>query len=323
MRVELSFDMPFSLNIEGNFLVKIDRESFSVSLTTHNEENPDFPHAESVNNISIIDDDTKILSHTKVHAKFNPLEKGKYADENLFFAEIEKLAISLANILISGARHVFGDYFLDYVYHEKRLGVINFTFARDGQFGTSSGIYDSLMGGITTRVPPRSGAEALEFSRFLCGDLKATVAQDLYLDARRYLAQKNARMALANLVISFETGLADRFLDFVANRNDPDLEKDISRSTLSRLGEHYAKILLGHSFGEDGYWGSSFTGTFAYIRSARNNVLHKAIMKIQVNCSERDLSDLSELNELFKDRDLFMDKLDIIMCSSIEGKSNA
>jgi hypothetical protein len=42
MKIELKFDMPFSLNVEGDFLVKTAGEEFHVTLKNYFEEDPIF-----------------------------------------------------------------------------------------------------------------------------------------------------------------------------------------------------------------------------------------------------------------------------------------
>lgn len=70
MPIEISFDMPYSLRVDGDFVVRTAGEGFNVTLSTHFEENPRFPGAETVENVAIVHDDTNILSHTKVIARY-------------------------------------------------------------------------------------------------------------------------------------------------------------------------------------------------------------------------------------------------------------
>lgn len=310
MPIEIKFDMPFSLNVEGTFLVKAMGEEFQVTLTTHVEDNPQFPGAESVENLAIVNDNTNILSHTKVIAQYLPSNPAATADPGRYSGEVPNIALSIANALISGVRHTLGNYFLDYLHHAKRLGPVQFSVPAIGESKRFAGMSDPLMGGITIRTPPRTGPEVSEFRRFLAGEIDITVAQDLYLDAKRYLDQRDARMALANLVISFETGLADSLLKIATSRNDAALEAKIAESTLAHLGEQFGKQLLGHSFAESGFWGTRFTDTYTWLRKARNSVLHKARMAVENDGVTKDFADLNELKALFAERDWLMSEVD-------------
>ncbi len=43
MTVEIKFDLPYSLNVEGDFTVRAAGEIFQVTLTTEVEADPRFP----------------------------------------------------------------------------------------------------------------------------------------------------------------------------------------------------------------------------------------------------------------------------------------
>jgi hypothetical protein len=53
MPIEISFDMPYSLRVEGDFVVRTAGEELNVTLSTHFEENPRFPGAQTVENVAI------------------------------------------------------------------------------------------------------------------------------------------------------------------------------------------------------------------------------------------------------------------------------
>lgn len=72
MQVILKFNLPFSLNVDGSFSVVTPEEKFTVELTTVENDNPNFPGASHLENVSIVNDATSILSRTYVTAAYNP-----------------------------------------------------------------------------------------------------------------------------------------------------------------------------------------------------------------------------------------------------------
>jgi hypothetical protein len=65
MPIELSFNLPYSLQVDGQFVLNALGESFDLTLSTVKESNPRFPGAESVENIAIVNDNSNILSHIR------------------------------------------------------------------------------------------------------------------------------------------------------------------------------------------------------------------------------------------------------------------
>jgi hypothetical protein len=247
MPIDINFDMPYSLQVDGDFVLKTAGEEFNVTLSTHFEEDPRFPGAETVENVAIVNDDTNILSHTKVIARYDPSDPTAVSDNARFSNDVARIAMSIANALVSATRAAYEEYFLDYIYAPKRLGPIMFSVSNIQGAKNYSGMYDPLMGGITFRMPPRSGHDTLTFGRILADGATLTVAQELYFDARQYLLRGNYRMALANLVISFEVGLADSLSKIAVSRADSALEALIVAGTLGDLGQNLAKQTLEHS----------------------------------------------------------------------------
>lgn len=310
MTVEIKFDMPYSLRVDGDFLLKTLGEEFQVNLSTHFEENPKFLGAERVENVAIVHDDTNILSHTKVVAKYRPSDPSSVADREHLSRELPEIALAIANTLVSAARLAYGEYILDSIHRPERLGPITFSVPEiDGRKGFAGG-FDPLMGGITFRTPPRSGPETSDFARILAEGAPITVAQELYFDARRYLVRGNNRMALANLVISFEVGLADSLSKVAASRGDSALEAQIINATLGDLGQGLARQTLGHSLEERTYWGPRVSDAYAWLRSARNGVLHKARTSVTRDNITRDFANRTELESLFTERDWLMGEIE-------------
>lgn len=319
MAIEIRFDMPYSLRVEGDFLLKTVGEEFQINLSTHFEETPKFPGAERVENVAIVNDDTNILSHTKVIAKYHPSDPSSVGDHAHFSRELPGIVLSVANALVSAARLAYGEYILDCIHLREHLGPITFSvpeiLGRKGFSGTS----DPLMGGITFRTPPRSGPETSEFARILAEGAPVTVAEELYFDARRYLMRGNCRMALANLVISFEVGLADSLSKVAASRGDSALEAEIVESMLGKLGQDLAKRTLGSSLEKSTYWGRKFSDAYGWLREVRNKVLHKARTSVTLDNVTRDFANRTELERLFAERDWLMGEIENAVARVIVG----
>lgn len=320
MPIEMSFDMPYSLRVDGDFVVRTAGEEFNVTLSTHFEENPRFPGAETVENVAIVHDDTNILSHTKVIARYNPSDPATVPDEARFVGYVAEIAISVANALVSAARAAYQEYFLDYIYAPKRLGPIDFSVSAIEGVNIKSGRFDALMGGITFRTPPRSGHDTLNFGRVLAEGATLTVAQELYFDARQYLLRGNYRMALANLVISFEVGLADSLSKIAVSRADTALEALIVAGTLGELGQNLAKQALGQSLEKKSYWGGRFSVAYTWLTKSRNGVLHKAQMSVTHDSVTRDFSIRGELEALFDERDWLTGEIEAAVARVIAGQ---
>jgi hypothetical protein len=170
----------------------------------------------------------------------------------------------------------YGEYHLGYLYSADRLGPIAFKVLAIAGREPFSGRFDGLQGGITFARPARTEADTAAFANALAAGAALTPASELLFDARRYLLRGNKRMALANLAISFEVGLADRLTAVAISRNDQALEQQIARAALNELGTGLAIRTLGHSFAERKYWSDRFADAFEWLRTARNGVLHKA-----------------------------------------------
>lgn len=231
VKIEIKFDMPYSLEVVGDFVVRDAGEEFYVNLTTHYEDKPRLPGGELIENLSIVQDDTIILSHTKVVARYLPKDPTVILEPRQYSKDVVYVALSLANRLVTGVRLAHKDYIKNYLYLPKHIGPITFSVPSLGGRKKFSGLYDPLMGGITTRSVPRSNLSASDFANVVANGKSLPIAQELYFDARRYLLSGNRRMALANLVMSFEVGLADALIRIAVLRNDSALERGISEAT--------------------------------------------------------------------------------------------
>jgi hypothetical protein len=320
MPIEISFDMPYSLRVDGDFVVRTAGEEFNVALSTHFDENPRFPGAETVENVAIVNDDTDILSHTKVIARYDPSDPTAATDNARFSNEVVRIGLSIANALVSAARTAYQEYFLDHIYASKRLGPIAFSVSNISGAKNYSGYHDPLMGGITFRTPPRSGPDTSNFARILAEGATPTVAQELYFDARRYLLNRDYRMALANLVISFEVGLADSLAKIAVYRSDNALETLIVAGTLGELGRNLAKQTLGQSLEKKSYWGARFSDAYTWLMKSRNGVLHKAQMSVTHDGTTRDFSRPDELEALFCERDWLTGEIEAAVARVIAGQ---
>ncbi|GGG29534.1 hypothetical protein [Chelatococcus composti] len=319
IHVKLDFSLPFSLHVNGSFDIKAMEERFSVTLETIFKKNPQLRFAEHVENVAIINDDSDQIAYTKVSAEYRPAKSRDWTDYKASL-ELRNAAIAIANALISGARHALGKHYLYYVYHPKQLEPINVLINENGH---SLGIGLALSGGITIQTSPDKLTKDSEFGRILSGAKTVSVADDIYIEAQRWLEQRDPRMALANLVISFETGLADHLLRIAAMRGNPQLEADVSSATLASLGERWSTELLGKSFMNGSHWGSDFTESFCWIRDARNSVLHKAkLLVVRRDGRSRDFTNLEELKKLFEERDRLMNRINSAVCQALSRQSS-
>ncbi len=320
MPIRIEFEMPYSLNVDGTFNVRAAGEEFSVHLSTHYRDNPQFPGAQSVENVAIVNDDTNILSYTKVVASYDPADAHAATDPREYSKAVAAIALSVANALITGVRLAYGDCVKDYLFLPKRLGPIMFTVpGLNGKKGFS-GRFDPLQGGITIRMPPRQGPAVAEFARIVARGELPPISKDLYFDARRYLIHGNGRMALANLVISFETRLADALSSIATHRHEPSLAQEIQEATIGRLGTRFAKETLGHSFDEESYWGTNFTETYTWLREIRNKVLHRAQMFSSRHGVTRDFAKDDELRKLFSEHDWIQIEIENAVANVIAGR---
>jgi len=183
-----------------------------------------------------------------------------------------------------------------------------------------SGRFDGLQGGITIARPPRTGSEAATFGNALAAGAALTPASELLFDARRYLLRGNERMALANLAISFEVGLADKLSEVAVSQNDQGLEQLIAMAALNDLGTGLAVRTLGHSFAKRKYWSDRFADAFEWLRTARNGVLHKAQLKLTFGGQTRDFNQVAEVKALFAERDWLVEQIDTATARVLAGK---
>ncbi len=320
MSIEIDFDLPFSLEIDGTFGLQILAETFSVRLSTIRNPVPKFPGAEMVDQVAIMNDETNILSHTHVHVEYVPINQAPL-DPAVYSREVSDIAVSISNSLISANRIAYGQYHIDYIYSAARLGPILFIVPPLYGGKRFSGTYDGLQGGITFQLPPKTGNQAAPFASALAQGANLSPADELLYNAKRYLLRGDRRMALANLAISFEVGLADRLASIAVAKGDAALEADIAKAALNDLGTGLAARAIGASFARRSVWGDRFHDVFEWLRVARNGVLHKAQMALSYNGRTRNFANNAELNSLFSDRDWFMAELDASIARVLAGYS--
>lgn len=312
--ISLKFDLPFSIHVDGPFELKASGEDFSVILSTYYEPIPTMLGAESIENVSIVNDEGSSISHTVVIANYTPKDLSAVTDPKKFMDGVPETALTIANALVAALREAYGEYHLDYLHSKTRLGPIACSGAVNGQF-------DALSGGITFQIPSRSGSLAEPFAKFLRCGAQLSVEQELYFDARRFLLRGNKRMALANLSISFEVRLASLLGTIAASQGDTSLENRINNATLAPLGQEFAKLTLGESLENRGFWGDSVANTFVWLRTARNKVLHKAQMSLSVSSVNRNFEQVSELKAIFSEHDLLVGELDLAAMRVLSGQS--
>jgi hypothetical protein len=320
MPIELSFDLPYSLQVDGQFVLNALGESFDLTLSTVKESNPRFPGAESVENIAIVNDDSNILSHTHVQVSYTPRDEAEASDPAKYSRAASEIAIGISNALISAVYMAYGEYHLEYLYSADRLGPISFNVPAMAGRKPFSGSFDGLQGGITFARPARTGSQAVAFAGALAAGAALAPASELLFNARRYLRRGNKRMALANLAISFEVGLADRLTEVAVSRNDQALEQQIARAALNELGTGLALRTLGHSFAERKYWSNRFADAFDWLRTARNGVLHKAQLNLTFGGHTRDFSQMAELKALFAEHDWLVGQIEVATARVLAGK---
>jgi len=309
MTVVLRFDLPFSLNVDGSYELRTLGESFSVDLVTHRVTKPQFPGAERVEGLAILNDDSNILSYTKVTAQYTPQSSSPIV-HGVLSRQIPEITIAITNALVSALRISFGEYHIDYLYSADKLGPIYIDVPAFNGGKRFSCCYDGLQGGITFQRAPRSGAQAAKFAQTLLAGASLSPAEEILFNGRRYLLRGDLRMALANLAISFEVGLSDRLARVANARGDAILEAEIASAALNDLGTKFAKKTLGTSFARRNVWGDRFHDVFEWLRVARNGVLHKAQLLLSYGGRTRNFADKSELQSLYDDHDWFMGELD-------------
>ncbi|WP_430439932.1 hypothetical protein [Shinella sp.] len=318
MPIVLNFDLPFSINVDGKFQITALEELFDVQLSTRYNPAPHFPGAERVEGLEILHDETSTLSNTNVAVRYIPASSNPIDVED-YPKHVTDIAVTITNSLISALRIAFDEYHIEYVYSAAKLGPIQFDVpALNGGKGFS-GVYDGLQGGITFRRRPRTGQQAAPFAEALITGATLPPAEEILFNARRYLMRGDRRMALANLAISFEIGLADRLSQVAVARADAVLEAEIANATLSKLGTGLAARTLGISFANRGTWGGRFHDVFEWLRVARNGVLHKAQLKLSYEGHTRNFADKTELQALFSERDWFMCELDKAIARVLAG----
>ncbi len=321
MPIELSFDLPYPLRVDGQFVLNALGENFALTLSTVEEPKPNFPGAESVQGVAIMNDDTNILSHTHVQASYQPKDDVEASDPDKYSRAVPEMAIGISNALISALRIAYGEFHLEFLYSADRLGPISFCVPALVGNKRFSGSFDGLQGGITFALPPRTGPEAAPFATALASGAEQAPASELLFDARRYLLRGNKRMAVANLSISFEVGLADNLTEVAIKRNDQPLEQQIAKAAINDLGTGLAVRAFGHSFTERKYWTDRFSDAFEWLRTARNGVLHKAELNLTFGGRTRDFNQTAELKALFAERDWLVGEIEKATARVIAGKS--
>lgn len=319
MPIKISFDLPFSLRVDGDFTLEAMEETFTIELETVEKKSPNFPRADLVENVAIMFDDSNILYYTKVRASFAPRDEAIAADPSKFSRGVAEIAVGIANALLSAMREAYGEYHFEYLYSADKLGPISFDVSPISDGKRYSGYFDGLQGGITIAQPPRVGVEAAPFADALLRGAVPSPASELLFEAKRYLLRRNMRMALANLSISFEVGLADLLGEVARHNNDHLLEQRIAAAALNDLGTNCAKQLLGYSFENRGYWSSRFVDAFQWMRKARNGVLHKAQLILTFDGRARDFNQLAELRGLFDERDWLYAEIESAKSRVIQG----
>jgi hypothetical protein len=319
MPIEMSFDLPFSLRVDGVFALKAMEEVFTIELKTMEKESPDFPGFESVKNVAIMFDDSNCLYYTNVQASFTPRDEAIAADPSKFSRIAAEIAVGIANTLLSAMRIAYDEYHFEYFYSADKLGSISFRVPPISGRKRYFGWFDGLQGGITFARPPRTGVETVCFADALLRGVVLSPASELLFEAKRYLLRRNMRMALANLSISFEVGLADLLGEVARYNNDQVLEQRIAAAALNDLGINCATRLLGYSFENSGYWSSRFVDAFQWMRKARNGVLHKAQLILTFNGRTRDFNHLAELSWLFAERDWLFAEIESATSRVIKG----
>ncbi len=310
MIIELRFEMPFYLGVEGFFPAKVGNEIAEVTLSTFYEKNPRMPGASFTKNIVLADDDTNIFRHTKVMADIYSDNPHFNAPENIEPQEIVKLAMSLANILITGVRLAYNDYIKEFIHSPKKLGPIDYKLKKKDGSILLSGNFDSFMGGITFATPPKKGIETIDFARILKNGAEMPIAKELYYDARRYMVNGNARMAMANLLLSFEVGLADSLYEIASCGTDTTSNNSILNAPIGTLGSRHSKRLLGASLNKSQYWGDRFANMYLWLKKTRDSVLHKANLIVEVNGKQRDFSDIETIKSFFEEYDWMQTELE-------------
>jgi hypothetical protein len=320
MSIKLSFDLPYPLQVDGQFVLNSLGESFDLTLSTAKEPDPRFPGAESVENVAIVNDGSNIFSHTHVQVSYEPRDEAEASDPGRYSRTVSGLAVGISNALISAVRMAYGEYHLEYLYSAGPLGPISFNVPAIAGREPFSGSFDGLQGGITIARPARTGSATAAFAKALAAGAALAPASELLFDARRYLLRGNKRMALANLAISFEVGLADRLTEVAVSRNDQGLEQKIARAALNDLGKGLAVRTLGHSFAERKYWSDRFADAFEWLRTARNGVLHKTQLNLTFGGHTRDFDQMAELKALFAERDWLVGEIEAATVRVLAGK---
>ena len=318
MPIVLRFELPFSLNVNGTYELRALDEIFDVDLATHHVPAPQFPGAESVEGLAILHDESNILSHSKVTVRYVPVS-GSPIDPAVYSKQAAEIAVAITNALISALRIAFGEYHIDYMYSPEKLGPIHFEVPPLNGGKRFSGCYDGLQGGFTFQQAPRNGPQAVPFAQALVAGASLSPAEEILFNSRRYLLRGDRRMALANLAISFEVGLADRLAQVAIARGDAVLEAEIAKAALNDLGTGLAARTLGISFAKRTAWGDRFHDVFEWLRVARNGVLHKAQLALSYGGRTRNFANKAELQALFNDRDWFMGELDKAIARVLAG----
>lgn len=227
----------------------------------------------------------------------------------------------MSNRLINAARVAHGEYFKDFIYRPSQIGPVQYRVIPSRGEKGFEGVFDPLMGGVQPRVPPRTGQSAAKFAAILMAGETSPVWQELLFDARRYKLSGNPRMAVANLVMSFEIGLSVLLSRIAQHRGDTSLQAQIEQASIGRLVQQYSSETLGHSLEKVSFWGADTVRRCNLLRETRNKVLHRAQLSVSVDDVTWDFSDSTVLERLFQEYDRLWDTLTDSVKNVLSGRS--
>lgn len=307
MSVTVSFNLPYLLKIDGDFEANVDGNLFRIKLESFREEEPNFHGKRNAiysSNMSIIRDDTTIMGYTKVYAEClsSNIDVSMYPPDDL----PRTLAIKISNRLICAAKNAFDCYELENIFHEKRIGCITYSISIDDR--RESGIFDPLMGGVTFSCAQHQ--QSIEvFSSELLLESEVPAWKELYFDAKRYLLNKNIKMALINISISFELRMIGVLISAAENKDIDIGIESIKSLTLTKLGTGICKKIFKHSLDDCKSWGKDIVDIYKIFVKVRNAILHGAETVLVFDSVSRDFSKESEADALFSKYDYFFSVL--------------
>jgi hypothetical protein len=146
--------------------------------------------------------------HTPGDRRYIPLSGGPI-DPADYSKQVAEIAVAITNSLLSALRIAFDEYHIDYVYSPDKLGPIHFEVPPLNGGKRFSGVTMGCKADHDA-ASPKKWAQAAPFAQALVTGASLSPAEEILFNAKRYLLRGDRRMALANLAISFEVGLADR-----------------------------------------------------------------------------------------------------------------